>query len=238
MPRKSDVLRETDANAIRLGRALIREAQYAALAVIEPETGFPFVSRALLATDIDGVPAIAISKLATHFGAIMADDRVSLLTGVPGKGDPLAHPRMTTLCRAVRVEKGSEDHARLRARFLRRHPKAALYIDFPDFFLFRLRPISASLNGGFGRAYALDASDLVSEDALSTYVGFDAEAAISSANSLLADANTTKHNCIDADPEGVDLKNGSEYVRLDLNSTAIDAHNFVALLASSLEKIP
>ena len=136
MNQKTDILRDTDDEARRLARALLRQAQYAALAVIDPETGFPFASRALLATDIDGVPAILISRLATHFGAIMTDNRVSLLTGEPGKGDPLAHPRMTTLCRAQLVEKTSDAHARLRGRFLRRHPKSALYIDFPDFFLF------------------------------------------------------------------------------------------------------
>jgi hypothetical protein len=83
------------------------------------------------------------------------------LFGEPGKGDPLAHPRITLRTRAVRVPRDDEGHAALRARFISRHPKAALYADFPDFTFFRMVPESASLNGGFGKAYVLEASDLV-----------------------------------------------------------------------------
>jgi hypothetical protein len=32
---------------------------------------------------------------------------------------------------------------------------------FPDFTFFRMVPVSASLNGGFGKAYVLEASDFV-----------------------------------------------------------------------------
>ena len=49
----------------------------------------------------------------------------------------------------------------MRARFLERHPKAKTYIDFPDFNLFRLSPVSANLNGGFGKAYAIEGKDLI-----------------------------------------------------------------------------
>jgi putative heme iron utilization protein len=49
-------------------------------------------------------------------------------------------------------------HARIRTRFLNRHAKAKLYIDFPDFRFFRLDSAIASLNGGFGRAYILTAT--------------------------------------------------------------------------------
>lgn len=73
----------------------------------------------------------------------------------------MAHPRMTTRCLAGVIERGSDDHARMRARFLERHPKAKTYIDFPDFNLFRLSPVSANLNGGFGKAYAIEGKDLI-----------------------------------------------------------------------------
>jgi putative heme iron utilization protein len=59
------------------------------------------------------------------------------------------------------VERDSATHARLRFRFLARHPKSQLYIDFPDFRFFRLVPERASLNGGFGRAYHLGKEDFL-----------------------------------------------------------------------------
>ncbi|MEX0408029.1 HugZ family protein [Aquibium sp. LZ166] len=158
---KKDVIRPTDAEAIRLAKSLLRASRYGALAVLEPGTGAPFASRVATATDLDGSPLILVSTLSTHTGGLMADPRCSLLLGEPGKGDPLAHPRVTLACLAERLDRESDDGKRARRRYLNRHPKAALYADFGDFSFFRLRPERASLNGGFGKAYALEASDLL-----------------------------------------------------------------------------
>jgi putative heme iron utilization protein len=162
MADRPSVLRETDDNALKLARSVLRESRSAALAVLEPDSGgFPFVSRILLGIDTDGVPVMLASRLSIHTRALLADPRCSLLAGRSGKGDPLAHPRLTVSCEAQPVAPGEADHQRLRTRFLRRHPKAALYIDFPDFLFFRLFPLRACLNGGFGRAYALTGQDLL-----------------------------------------------------------------------------
>ncbi|EUB96904.1 hypothetical protein PMI07_001238 [Rhizobium sp. CF080] len=158
---KPQVLRDTDDEARRLARTLLRGARYMALAVLDPETGFPSASRALTGTDVDGVPVILVSSLSGHTKALVADPRCSLLAGEPGKGDPLAHPRITVQCLAESVARDTPEHARIRQRFLERHPKAALYADFGDFRFFRITPVAASLNGGFGRAYMLTGSDLV-----------------------------------------------------------------------------
>lgn len=158
---KPQVLRETDEEARRLARTLVRGARHVALAVLDPQTGFPSVSRVVAATDLDGVPVILASSLSGHTKGLLSDPRCSLLAGEPGKGDPLAHPRITVQCVAQAVDRTSESHVLNRERFLDRHPKAALYVDFQDFCFFRLTPQSASLNGGFGRAYALPGSDLV-----------------------------------------------------------------------------
>lgn len=155
------VLRDTDDEARRLARTLVRGARYMALAVLDPETGFPSVSRALTGTDADGVPVILVSALSGHTRGLLVDPRCSLLAGEPGKGDPLAHPRITVQALAESVARDTPDHARIRSRFLDRHPKAALYADFADFGFFRIVPQSASLNGGFGRAYALTGADLI-----------------------------------------------------------------------------
>lgn len=158
---KPQLLRETDDDARRLARILVHGARYMALAVLDPQTGFPSASRALTAPDLDGVPVILASALSGHTKGLIADPRCSLLAGEPGKGDPLAHPRITLQCMASAVDRASDAHARIRERFLDIHPKASLYVDFPDFRFFRLVPQSAALNGGFGRAYALVPDDIM-----------------------------------------------------------------------------
>ncbi|MDB5556346.1 MAG: pyridoxamine 5-phosphate oxidase, partial [Rhizobium sp.] len=101
---KPSVIRPTDTDSIRLARKLVREARFGAISVLEPETGHPFASRVLVGTDFDGVPVILASMLTTHMKAIIADPRCALLLGEPGRGDPLAWPRITVLCVAERIE--------------------------------------------------------------------------------------------------------------------------------------
>lgn len=153
------VIRDTDADSIRLARTLLRTARYGALGVIDPEDGSPCVSRVGVATDFDGTPVILISSLAKHTKALMANGRCSLLLGETGKGDPLAHARITLACNAERLDSG-EDESRIRRRYLNHNPKAALYANLGDFCFFRLAISGADLNGGFGRAYRIKAPEL------------------------------------------------------------------------------
>ncbi len=126
---KKDVLQPVDDEARHLSKTLLRTARYAALGTVDLPDGTPFVSRVSLATAMDGAPVFLISRLSTHFSNLEADPRCSLLIGEPGKGDPLAHPRITLVGRAEILHAGSErDH--LKQRYLRHHPKAALYVDF------------------------------------------------------------------------------------------------------------
>lgn len=159
--RKKDVIRETDAKATALARTLMRSARHGALAVIEPETGSPLASRVGTATDVDGTPLILISGLSAHTRGIVADPRCSLLVGEIGKGDPLAYPRITLFCRAIRLERGTAQQARAERRYLNRNPKAKLYAGLGDFAIFRLEVERANLNGGFGKAYLLTRDDLL-----------------------------------------------------------------------------
>ena len=159
MAEAAQTLRPTNDEARELGRFLVRGARFMSLAVLDPETGFPSVSRALTIIDLDGTPVVLVSTLSGHTKGLIADPRCSLLAGEPAKGDPLAHARITLHCEAKPVVRNSAAHDRIRARFLARHPKAQLYIDFPDFLFFRLQPRQAALNGGFGRAYMLENKD-------------------------------------------------------------------------------
>ena len=144
------------------------EARHGALAVLEPGSGWPMASRVALALDADGAPIILISGLSAHTPALEADGRCTLLAGEPGAGDPLAHPRLTLFATARKLARDSPEGQRARERYLQAQPKAALYADFGDFAFWRLEPARASLNGGFGKAFALTAADLGD--------GFDASA--------------------------------------------------------------
>lgn len=163
MPNKPDdkLLRPTDADAIATAQALIANARHGALAVLDPDTGAPLVSRVAVGCDEDGMPLILILALAMHTKAIIADPRCSLLLGEPGKGDPLAHPRITLVCTAVRVHRTDDHFGRVRERFLAQNPKATLYADFADFAFFKLDATQASFIAGFGKAYALTPDDLL-----------------------------------------------------------------------------
>lgn len=159
---KKDVLLELTDDVRNKVRALISAARHGALAALAPETGHPICSRVGLATLGDGTPFIFISALAAHTGALLADPRCALLVGDIGKGDPLAHPRISITCMATPLAPGSEVADEARKLYLAAHPKAKLYIDLPDFRFVRLDPLSASFNGGFGQAYALEGAELLS----------------------------------------------------------------------------
>lgn len=158
---KRDVLRETDGEALALSRSLLRRARHAVLAVLDPASGAPTASRVAMATDFDGSPVVLISSLANHTAGLSSDPRCSILIGEPGKGDALAHPRMAIACHAERIGNNDPRRARIEWRFLSHNPKSKLYAAFPDFAYFVLVPRSASLNGGFGKAYALTAEQML-----------------------------------------------------------------------------
>ena len=154
-------IRPTDDEARALARTLIEGARFAALGVIERDTGAPMVTRIAVTTAPDGQPMTLVSDLSHHTRALRSNPACSLLLGEPGaRGDPLTHPRLTLQARAVFVDRSDPADSALRAHYLARVPKARLYIDFGDFHLLRLVPTGAYLNGGFGRAFVLTPDDL------------------------------------------------------------------------------
>ena len=86
-----------------LAKDLLRSTRAGSLATIDRNTGHPFASLVNVATDSDGAPLILISRLATHTANLETDSRASVLLAATGKGDPLAHPRLTLLGSFVRV---------------------------------------------------------------------------------------------------------------------------------------
>src|SRR5262249_59822281 len=99
------------------------------------------------------------SVLAGPSKNVAADPRAALLIdGTAGRVDPLTGPRVTVLGTVERT-----DDPRLKARFVARHPSAALYADFADFHLYRVAVTRAHLVAGFGRIHWIDAADVTFE---------------------------------------------------------------------------
>lgn len=163
-------------------RQLLRATDRAALATRRRDDdssgGWPYVALVLLAVDHDASPLLLLSSLAEHTKDIAKDDRVSLLVdGTTGLDEPLTGARVSLLGRAVK-----SDEPRHRARFLARHPGAAMYADFKDFAFYRLAVQRAHLVAGFGRIHWIEGSALLCDMA-------DAEALMARESDILQHMN-------------------------------------------------
>ncbi len=219
---KEGILQPVDEDLKRLAKTILRTTRFGALASIEPGTGVPLASRISCSTDMDGSPIFLISSLASHFSALEVNEKCSILLGEPGKGDPLVHPRITVIGKAIKVTQDAR-RTQIKKRFLNKHPKAALYADFGDFAFWYLDVERASLNGGFGKTCKLTKSDLLID--MSNYNELKAyeAGAVEHMNEDHLDAihlyATKLMNQADGtwklasiDPEGMDLVNG-DYVQ-------------------------
>lgn len=155
-----DPIRQTSPEAIDLAISIVNTARFGALAVFEPTTKLPLVSRVAVATDQLGTPILLVSALSLHTKALLENKHCSLLLGEPGKGDPLAHPRITLQCEASFLDPNERETKNVRERFLIANPKSRMYIDFADFSFVRLMIGSAFLIGGFGQAFQLNGAQL------------------------------------------------------------------------------
>ena len=160
MTTRPDPVAPADAAARAQGLALLQAANHASLSWLEAD-GTPGISRIAFGLDPQGGPLTLISALAPHSPALRANAACAVMVGEVGaKGDPLTHPRLMIRARASFVAADDPARAELRAHWLKGHPKAALYVDFPDFSFVRLEPLGALLNGGFGKAFRFEAADL------------------------------------------------------------------------------
>jgi len=243
MTEKKDTFRPADDEARGMARRLVSTARYGALAVILPNSGEPFASRTAVAADIDRTPVILVSTLSTHSDGLDDGAAVSLLLGEPGRGDPLAHPRITLQCMPRQMARDDRRHAALRARFLRRHPKSALYVDFGDFAFFRLEPRAASLNAGFGKAYRLTPEDFLiaspammalseKEEGAIIHMNEDHVDAVALYARVLARERTGKWKICGIDAAGFDLLSGDRLRRVEFDTPLQDADALAATMAA------
>jgi heme iron utilization protein len=214
-----------DFDAATVAKALLRTTRAGALGTIDRKTGHPFGSLVNVATDIDGSPLILVSRLSTHTANLEEDKRASLLLASAGRGDPLAHPRLTVLGDFAPVAREDPTEARLRRRFLARHPKSELYAGFADFSFWRLAVVSAHLNAGFARAADLKAADLITdiagaenlieaEPGAVAHMNEDHAEAVRLYATKLLGAEDGPWRLTGLDPEGLDLAHGDATSRL------------------------
>jgi putative heme iron utilization protein len=239
-PPPRDPRSPADFDPVAEAKRLLRGARSGSLAAIEAD-GAPFVSLVNVATDIDGAPLLLVSGLSRHTRLMAADPRVALMLAQTGKGDPLAHPRLSVMGRIAPTK-----DERARRRFLARHPKSAMYADFGDFSFMRMEIGSAHLNGGFARAAELEPGHV-----LTTLAGAEALVAIEAeavahmnedhggavaAYAALVGAGEGRWRVSGLDPEGIDLASGDKTARLAFPARVADGGALRRTLAALAEE--
>jgi putative heme iron utilization protein len=215
-----------------LARRLLREAVKATLATRldagAEEGSWPYASLVLVAADIDGTPILLLSKLAQHTHNIETDPHVSLLIdGTEGHKDLLTGPRATLLGRA-RIGEDPQS----KRRFVARHPSAALYAGFKDFHVYRVELERAHLVAGFGRIEWIERDQLLLP---ATHCQSFCEAEEAMLAAVNEGRDEQQWRAVALDPEGVDLRRGSELRRVAFGEPVTSMKKARAWLARALE---
>ncbi len=228
-----------------IARRLIRSLDRATLATTLPDTTgpWPYASLVLTATDMDGSPLLLISSIAVHTKNLAAAARSSLLfENTAGLDDPLTGARVTVL-----GDLTPDNEPRLHRRFIARHPAAALYGNFHDFQIYRMRIERAHLIAGFGRIHWIDATEVIypartewlhdSEAGALEHMNKDHAASIDLYAQNLLELAGSGWSLTGIDPEGADLRRSGSVARLTFPAPVenLDAvrHVFAALAQSA-----
>lgn len=213
-------------------RRLLRGARVATLGT--QTGGQPFTALVTPATAPDLSVLMFLSSLSEHTRHLLAEPRCALMVvgapegaaeGAAEGPNPQTAPRLTVTGVAERIE-----DAGLKARWLAVHPYAALYADFGDFALWRLRPVAGLFVGGFARATRLRQGELLPDgDAVARLAGSEAEivahcnADHGEAMAELAGAPGA-WRMVAADVDGCDLALGEAVRRVPWSAPVADAH--------------
>ena len=230
-----------------IAKTLLRATRAGSLATIDRNTGYPFASLVNVATAVDGAPLILVSRLSTHTANLEKDGRAAVLLASSGKGDPLAHPRLTLTGTFCQLPRGGREWERAHRRFLARHPKSELYAGFADFSFWRLNAVSAHLNAGFARAADLKGSEVMTEigDAESlieaetgaiAHMNQDHAEAVRLYATRLLRAEDGKWRLTGLDPEGLDLALDDRTLRLSFPQRIADAQALRVMLVDLAAK--
>jgi putative heme iron utilization protein len=113
------------------------------------QTGFPFGSLMPYGLDGQGRPIFLISTMAMHTQNLQADPRASLFVTEPdASGDPLGLSRITLIGRVTKIPEPELPTAR--TVYLARYPDSKYWVDYDDFFFYRMNVLDVYYVGGFG----------------------------------------------------------------------------------------
>ncbi len=113
------------------------------------QPGFPFGSLMPYGLAPQGCPIFLLSTMAMHTQNLQADPRASLFVAEPdASGDPLGASRVTLIGTVNRIPETELPAAR--AVYLTRCPDSKYWVDFDDFFFYRMEVLDVYYVGGFG----------------------------------------------------------------------------------------
>src|SRR5271157_2034651 len=140
-------------------RTLLHVGRIGSLSTLSrKQPGFPFGSLMPYSLDDQGRPIFLISTMAMHTQNLQADPRASLFVTEPdASGDPLGSSRVTLIGSALRIPE--PELAAARTAYLTGYPDSKYWVDFEDFFFYRLDVIDVYYVGGFGVMGWVAASD-------------------------------------------------------------------------------
>jgi putative heme iron utilization protein len=201
-------------------KKLVREGRSGALATLMVGSSDPYCSLVNVATVVDGAPLMLLSTLAIHTKNLKTDKRVSLMLDERKDGDPLQGARVMLMGEVAEV-----GEALVRTAYLLRHPEAEQFVDFADFAFYRIKINRAHLVAGFGRIVDLSPQDILTDvsdakalldaqtDTIAHMNEDHAEACRLYATKLMG-APDGDWRCVAIDPEGIELQNGRNALRL------------------------
>lgn len=208
-------------------RKLLRAARSGTLAT--SLAGQPFASLVTPATAPDLALLLLLSSLSEHTRHLRAEPRCSVMVvGTPAGANPQTAPRATITGLAEVI-----DDPALKARYLAMHPYAALYADFGDFALWRVRPMGGLFVGGFARAARLRLADLTPDPHAVAAIAAAAGGIIAHCNDDHADAMARiagariagapgDWRMVAVDVDGCDLAQGELVVRVAWSAPVVD----------------
>ena len=140
-------------------RTLMHSGRIGSLSTISrKQPGFPFGSLMPYGLDSQGRPLFLISTMAMHTQNLQADPRASLFVTEPDpSGDALGSSRVTLIGSASKVPE--PELPDVRTAYLTGYPDSKYWVDFEDFFFYRLDVIDVYYVGGFGVMGWVVASD-------------------------------------------------------------------------------
>jgi putative heme iron utilization protein len=140
-------------------RTLVHVGRIGSLSTLSlKQPGFPFGSVMPYGLDERGRPIFLVSTMAMHTQNLKADPRASLLVTQPdASGDPLGASRVSLLGQVTRVPE--DEVAEARRLYLARYPNSRNWVEFDDFFFYRMAVVDIYYVGGFGVMGWLTAAD-------------------------------------------------------------------------------